>query len=57
MPEPTLLIGGGIAAIVAALDLLDRNLPVTLIDRDQEAAFGGLAQWSFGGFFIVDSPQ
>lgn len=57
MPQPTLLIGGGIAAIVAALDLLDRNLPVTLIDRDHEAAFGGLAQWSFGGFFIVDSPQ
>src|SRR5215468_1954287 len=52
-----LIIGGGIAGIATALDLLDGSKSVTLLDRDDEQAFGGLARESFGGMFFVDSPE
>jgi predicted oxidoreductase len=52
-----LIIGGGIAGLAAALDLLDGNQSVLLLDRDEEKAFGGLARESFGGMFFVDSPE
>src|SRR6201995_1581271 len=52
-----LIIGGGIAGITTALELLDGGKRVTLLDRDEEAVFGGLARESFGGMFFVDSPE
>jgi uncharacterized protein len=52
-----LIIGGGIAGLATALDLLDGNQSVLLLDRDEEDAFGGLARESFGGMFFVDSPE
>jgi hypothetical protein len=52
-----LIIGGGIAGIATALDLLDGGKSVLLVDRDDEGAFGGLARESFGGMFFVDSPE
>jgi predicted oxidoreductase len=52
-----LIIGGGIAGIATALDLLDGGKSVTLLDRDADSAFGGLARESFGGMFFVDSPE
>jgi uncharacterized protein len=55
-----LIIGGGIAGIATALDLLDGAKSVKsvlLLDRDEEGAFGGLARESFGGMFFVDSPE
>ncbi len=50
------VVGGGLAGIVAVLELLDGNRKVTLIDRDKEENFGGLAKESFGGIFFVDTP-
>jgi uncharacterized protein len=52
-----LIIGGGIAGITSALDLLDGGKAAALFDRDEESAFGGLARESFGGMFFVDSPE
>ena len=52
-----LIIGGGIAGIATAVDLLDGGKSVLLVDRDEESAFGGLARESFGGMFFVDSPE
>jgi len=52
-----LVIGGGLAGIATALDLLDANKSVLLRDRDEDSAFGGLARESFGGMFFVDSPE
>jgi len=52
-----LIIGGGIAGIATALDLLEAGKTVLLVDRDEETAFGGLARESFGGMFFVDSPE
>jgi predicted oxidoreductase len=51
------IIGGGLAGIVAALELLSSGLRVTLIDRDVEENFGGLARESFGGILVVGSPE
>ena len=52
-----LVVGGGIAGITAALELLDSGKSVLLLDRDEAEVFGGLARESFGGMFFVDTPE
>lgn len=52
-----LIVGGGIAGITAALELLDSGKSVVLLDRDEAEVFGGLARESFGGMFFVDTPE
>lgn len=51
-----LIAGGGLAGITTALELLDSGKKVILFDRDEADKFGGLANWSFGGMFFVNSP-
>lgn len=51
------IIGGGLAGIATALELLDAGKSVTLLDRDGEENLGGLAKESFGGIFIVGSRE
>ena len=51
------IIGGGIAGITAAIELLNKNKSVILIERDKPENFGGLAKESFGGMFYINSPQ
>ncbi len=50
------IIGGGIAGITAAFELMNEGQRVILLDRDSEEELGGLAKLSFGGMFFVDSP-
>jgi len=50
------IIGGGLAGITAALELLDHNLKVVIIDRDSEQNFGGLAMNAFGGMTLINTP-
>jgi predicted oxidoreductase len=50
-----IIVGGGIAGIIAAYELLDSGKRILLIDRDKEKNFGGLAKWAFGGMFFVDT--
>lgn len=52
-----IVIGGGLAGIVAALELLSAGRSVTLLDRDGEETFGGLAKESFGGILMVGTPE
>jgi len=53
----TVIIGGGISGITTAIELLDTNKKVLIIERDLERNFGGLAKESFGGMFFINSPQ
>lgn len=52
-----IVVGGGIAGICAALELLDAGRTVALFERDTAENFGGLARESFGGMFLVDTPE
>lgn len=55
--KPDVIIaGGGLAGMVTAIELLDKGLQVMLLDRDEASRLGGLAQWSLGGLFYVNSP-
>ncbi|MEZ4850717.1 MAG: FAD-binding dehydrogenase [Bacteroidia bacterium] len=49
------VVGGGLAGIITALELLNHGQKVVLLDRDKEEKFGGLAKLSFGGMFFVDT--
>jgi len=51
------VIGGGLAGMVTALELLDAGKRVVLLDAATRDRFGGLALTSFGGMFFVDSPE
>jgi len=52
-----LIIGGGIAGIVTALELLDGGRSVVLVDRDTAGRLGGLARWAFGGMAFAGTPE
>lgn len=52
-----IIIGGGIAGIVTAIELLAANRRVLILDRDRIDNFGGLAKESFGGILLVDTPE
>ncbi len=50
------IIGGGIAGLVTALELLRAGRSVTIVDRDTPERLGGLALWAFGGMALVGTP-
>ena len=52
-----IIVGGGIAGIVTALELLNYGKKVILLERGPKESFGGLAIRSFGGIFFVDTPE
>src|SRR3954471_16965857 len=52
-----IVVGGGLAGLVAAAELLDAGKRVVVLDQEPEGALGGQAWWSFGGLFLVDSPE
>jgi predicted oxidoreductase len=51
------VIGGGLAGMVTALELLDAGKRGVMLDAASRDRFGGLALASFGGMFFVDSPE
>lgn len=57
MTSDAIVIGAGLAGLVAAAELVDAGKHVTILDQEPEASFGGQAWWSFGGLFLIDSPE
>ena len=52
-----IVVGAGLAGLVAASELADAGKRVILLDQESEQNLGGQAFWSFGGLFLVDSPE
>ncbi|KJK45221.1 FAD-binding dehydrogenase [Streptomyces sp. NRRL F-4428] len=52
-----IVIGAGLAGLVATAELVDAGRKVILLDQEPEQSMGGQAHWSFGGLFFVDSPE
>src|SRR3954465_3809671 len=52
-----IVVGAGLAGLVATAELADAGRRVILLDQEPEASLGGQAFWSFGGLFLVDSPE
>jgi len=50
------IVGGGLAGIVTALEALRAGQSVALVDRDTPERLGGLALWAFGGMALVGTP-
>ncbi|GAA5532438.1 FAD-binding dehydrogenase [Deinococcus aluminii] len=65
MPNPAthspatdvIVVGAGLAGLVAAAEIADAGKRVLLLDQEGEQNLGGQAYWSFGGLFFVDSPE
>ncbi|MET0707867.1 MAG: FAD-binding dehydrogenase, partial [Tardiphaga sp.] len=52
-----IVVGGGLAGLVAATEIADAGKRVVVLDQEGEQSLGGQAFWSFGGLFLVDSPE
>ncbi|MDT5079119.1 MAG: uncharacterized protein QOJ80_3756 [Mycobacterium sp.] len=52
-----IVVGAGLAGLVAACEVVDRGRSVLIVDQENAANVGGQAFWSFGGLFLVDSPE
>jgi len=52
-----IVVGAGLAGLVATAELADAGRRVILLDQEPEASLGGQAFWSFGGLFLVNSPE
>jgi uncharacterized protein len=52
-----IIVGAGLAGLVAAAELLEAGKKVIVVDQEPEQSLGGQAFWSLGGIFLVDSPE
>ena len=52
-----IVVGAGLAGLVAAAEVAEAGKRVLLLDQEAEQSLGGQAWWSFGGLFLVDSPE
>ncbi|MFD7168347.1 FAD-binding dehydrogenase [Streptomyces violascens] len=52
-----IVVGAGLAGLVATAELADAGKKVILLDQEPEQSLGGQAHWSFGGLFLVNSPE
>jgi uncharacterized protein len=57
MDADVIVVGAGLAGLVATAELADAGRRVILLDQEPEASLGGQAFWSLGGLMLVDSPE
>jgi uncharacterized protein len=57
MDADVVVVGAGLSGLVAAAELADAGRRVVVVDQESETNLGGQAHWSFGGLFLVDSPE
>ena len=51
------IVGAGLAGLVAAAELADAGRRTVIVEQEPQASLGGQAHWSFGGLFLIDSPE
>ena len=51
------VIGAGLSGLVAAHELARAGRSVIVVDGEPAQSLGGQAHWSFGGLFLVNSPE
>ena len=52
-----IVVGAGLAGLVTAAELVDAGKRVAIVEQEPAASLGGQAWWSFGGLFLIDSPE
>lgn len=52
-----IVVGAGLAGLVAATEAAERGFSVCIVDQEGEQNLGSQAFWSLGGLFFVDSPE
>ncbi|MBY6157974.1 FAD-binding dehydrogenase [Pseudooceanicola nitratireducens] len=52
-----IVVGAGLAGLVAAVEAANRGRSVLLLDQEGAQSLGGQAFWSLGGLFMVDTPE
>ena len=57
MDADVIVVGGGLAGLVATAELARADRSVLLLDREPLESLGGQAFWSLGGLFCVNSPE
>ena len=57
MDADVIVVGGGLAGLVAACEVIDAKRKVILLDQEPDQSLGGQAFWSLGGLLFVDSPE
>ncbi|WP_462409633.1 FAD-binding dehydrogenase [Neobacillus sp. Marseille-QA0830] len=57
MKFDVIVVGAGLAGLAAVSELAAAGKKVLLLDQEPEASLGGQAWWSFGGLFLIDSPE
>lgn len=57
MDADVIVVGAGLAGLVATAELVEAGRKVIIVDQEGEQGIGGQAYWSFGGLFFVNSPQ
>ena len=54
MDADVIVVGAGLAGLVATCELVERGKTVLVVEQENAANLGGQAFWSFGGLFFVD---
>lgn len=57
MDADVIVVGGGLAGLVAADELVRAGRRVIVVEQEGPVNLGGQAYWSFGGLFLVGTPQ
>lgn len=52
-----IIVGAGLAGLVAAVEIAEAGKHVIIVEQEPEQSLGGQAFWSFGGLFLVNTPE